>query len=89
MVAESCRADAWSREGRTLANGANGTFRARTANRELRRISRNLDGRDTCALDGRGNDSLLVTSIIVDGVAILRICYRANSKGVALATYFV
>ena len=48
-----------------------GAIRARIANCEFRRNSRNLDGRDTFALNGRENGVALVTAIIVDGVPIL------------------
>ena len=61
----------------------------RTANGESHRRLRNLDKRDIYTLDGWENGSALVTTIIVDGVAMLKLTHRGNNKLVALATYFV
>ena len=66
-----------------------GAIRAQIANCELRRNSRNLDGRDAFAFKGRENGVPLVTAIVVDGAAILGPSCKADCKLVALATYLL
>ena len=64
-------------------------FRARTANGEMQRNSRNLDRRDAKLLNDETNGCPLVTATIWDGVDTLIPICRAHTAPVGPATYFV